>query len=171
MEVKVTKLTDVKLMGKAIESTVLKDIHSSMSLSDMYQCRHSPMKTQLFWVELIDIYSYVSTHLVRHKIGVEHFVSSRREDRGGSKDDGRYSLVKHSMLLNASALIEMAEARLCFQASPDTTNVVMMIKKGVANVDAALSLHMVPRCVAVKQCRELRSCGYWEANKERICDE
>jgi len=160
--VRVEKLTDISLMRKAIEATVLKDMKSKMSLENIYKCRHSPIRTQLFWVEMEGIYSYVSTHLVRHSIGVTHFVSSRREDRGGDKGDGRYSLVNHSMLVNAEALINMSHARLCFQASTDTTKVMMEIRDAVSLVDIDLSDVMVPRCIYTKGCNELISCGYYK---------
>lgn len=165
MKVTVKKLTDVSLMRKAIESTVLGDIESKMSLEDIYKCRHSPIRTQLFWVEMEDIYSYVSTHLCRHSIGVTHFVSSRREDRGGSAGDGRFSLVKHSMLINAEALINMANARLCSKASPDTTSLMLDIKEGIGKVDKDLYKHLVPVCIDIGKCRELKPCGYLYRSK------
>jgi hypothetical protein len=166
MKVNVVKLTDIKLIHKAIESTVLKEMSSKLTLEQIYKCRHSPIRTQLFWIELNDIYSYVSTHLVRHSLGVTHFVSSRREDRGGSKGDGRYSLVKHSMLINAEALIAMSNARLCFQASPDTTAVFTEIKSCIQKVDPALDKYLRPRCLEIGRCRELRPCGFFNRSKK-----
>jgi len=162
MRVKVKKLTDISLMHRAIEATVLEEIDSKMSLEKIYECQHSPIRTQLFWIEITDVYSYVSTHLVRHNIGVTHFVSSRREDRGGSLDDGRYSLVKHSMLVNAEALINISRKRLCYKASTDTFQVMNEIKLKISGVDSSLAKFMVPDCLYRQGCHELKSCGYWE---------
>ena len=45
---------------------------------------HSPIRLLTFTVRITDLPYWVSVHLVRHKIGVEHFVKTQRSDRGGS---------------------------------------------------------------------------------------
>ena len=41
----------------------------------MLKAEHSPIRTLMFTIRLTIPY-FVSTHLVRHKIGVEHYVQS-----------------------------------------------------------------------------------------------
>jgi len=166
MNVKVTKLSTVEDMHRAIESTVLEDMDAKISLEKMYDCEHSPIRTHLFLVEVTDVYSYLSTHLVRHSaVGQQHYVSSRREDRGGGGEDGRYSLVKHMMILNAQHLIDMSRKRLCYQSSTDTFRVMHEIRMKVSGVDPALAKFMMPNCEYRRGCHELKSCGYYKEDK------
>lgn len=86
MRVEVTKLTDIDLMREACDATrkVGTDSFrpSTMSLKRMYQCEHSPARTQLFKIRLEGIPTFVSVHLVRHSAtGQQHFVESNRDDR------------------------------------------------------------------------------------------
>jgi hypothetical protein len=160
MEIKVTKITDVTLMQKACSYTINKE--SKMSLNKIYKTEHSPLRTQMFVVEMIDIPTFVSVHLVRHKIGVEHFVKSNREDRPGfSGDLGREQPVNHMMLLNAQALIQMALKRLCSTTHAKTKEVIEKIKYLVEQVDPDLAKYMVPQCIYRGGiCQELMCCGY-----------
>lgn len=46
---------------------------------------HSPIRTLMFTVRM-EIPYYVSVHFVRHKVGVEHYVRSQRNDRQSDYD-------------------------------------------------------------------------------------
>ena len=49
---------------------------------------HSPIRRMKFYWRWIDLKSWVSVHLVRHKFGIDHFVSTQRTDRTGiNRDD------------------------------------------------------------------------------------
>ena len=159
MRITVEKITDVELMREACSFTI--DAPSRAGLRTMYRCEHSPIRTQMFVVRMYDIPTFVSVHLVRHKIGVEHFVKSNRDDRPGySGEIGREHPVNHMMLINAAALIQMARKRLCGQASTKTQEVVGAIRSGVGAVDPDLALHMVPECrYRNGYCPEIKSCG------------
>ena len=160
MEIKVTKLTDEALLRKACSYTI--NAESKAILGKMYKCEHSPIRTQLFVVEMIDIPTFVSVHLVRHHVGIDHFVKSNREDRPGySGDSGRLQPVNHMMLVNAQALINLARKRLCFQAHRETVKVMQAIKTEVAKVDQDLANRLVPDCLYRNGCNELKSCGYF----------
>lgn len=162
MNITVEKLTDVGLMQEACEFTMNHKGSSSISLENIYQCEHSPMRTQLFIIRMYGIPAYVSTHLVRHSaVGQQHYVGSHREDRGGAVGADRYTPVDHMMVLNAQHLVDMSHQRLCFKASSDTTQVMMKIAEGVADVDPDLNGVMVPKCHYLDRCPELKSCGYW----------
>lgn len=81
MEVKVTKLTDLSLLQKANSFTTGRD--SKMDLAKAYKLGHSPIRTQLFWIEMRDIPLFVTSHLVRSHVGIQCFQLSKRTDRGG----------------------------------------------------------------------------------------
>lgn len=161
MPTKVTarKLTNEYLMQEVCGDTTGKE--SAVSLAKMYAAEHSPIRTQLFAVKMVGVPTFVSVHLVRHKIGVEHFVRSNREDRGGADDVTRETPVTHSMIVNAAALIQIARKRLCHQAHTETTRVVGLIKRAVARVDPHLADVMVPECIYRGGiCHELRQCEH-----------
>lgn len=164
MNIKITKLTDEALMRKACKFTI--SAESSMTLDKIYRCEHSPMRTQIFVVEMFDIPTFVSVHLVRHAQGVTHFVKSNRDDRPGySGDAGRMQPVNHMMLANAQALVNMARKRLCAKAHKETVNVMLHIRKAVGQVDPSLASFMVRECEYRNRCNELKTCGYFKERK------
>lgn len=81
MKIKVEKLTDASLLRRANAFTT--GHNSKMSLAKAYCYQHSPIRTQLFWVECYGIPLFVASHFVRHNVGVQFFQLSKRPDRGG----------------------------------------------------------------------------------------
>lgn len=81
MKIKVEKLTDVDLLRKANSFTTGRD--SKMSLRKAYASMHSPIRTQLFFIEMEDIPLFCASQFVRSKVGVEWWQRSKRTDRGG----------------------------------------------------------------------------------------
>lgn len=81
MNVTVTKLTDVELLRKANSFTTGHE--SKMTLAKAYAYQHSPIRTQLFWIECREIPLFVASQLVRSHVGVQFFQLSKRTDRGG----------------------------------------------------------------------------------------
>lgn len=159
MEIKVEKLTDLSLLQRACAMTMGRP-SSKATLEALYDCEHSPIRTQLFWIEMCDIPSFVSVHFVRHKVGVEHFVRSLRDDRGGTGSEGRNTPVNHAMLINAAALIQMARKRLCTGSHTDTRKIMQVMCSKIAEVDPALAHFLVPECdYRGGVCHELKSCG------------
>ena len=163
MRVNVTKLTDIDLAQRACQYTLHSHNTTKIGLRKLYGAEHSPSRTQMFWVELDGIPSYVSTHLVRHKIGVEHFVSTNRLDRGASFVANRNTPVNHAMLLNAQALINMARKRLCTNAEEITRKTMGYIKDAVKKCDPDLAEFMVVDCVYRGLCYEPKCCGLAES--------
>lgn len=160
MRIYIEKLTNVDLMRRACTFTTHGQVDSMMSLDKIYRCEHSPMRTQMFWIEMLAIPTSVSVHLVRHKIGVEHFVQTMREDRGAQTVADRNTLVNHAMLINAQEVINIARKRLCMAAHPKTRLTVEHIKDSLAPVDPDLARYMVPECVYRGDvCHELKPCG------------
>jgi hypothetical protein len=159
MRVTAEKLTSPQVMLDACNLTRKPGMApSKMTLRRIYQCEHSPARTQIFWIVMEGIPTFVSVHLVRHKIGVEHFVESNRDDRGGVEAD-RMTPVNHGMLINAVALMAMARKRLCFQAHPKTVAVMRRVRAAIQAVDPDLAEQMRPECCYRNRfCPELREC-------------
>ena len=157
MRVIVMKLTDVDLAKRACEFTLHRGALSTVNLKRLYASEHSPIRTQLYWIEMKNIPAFVSTHLVRHKVGVEHFVQTHRVDRGAEELANRETPVHHAMLINAQALINMARKRLCANASPETRLLMETIKN---QVEPELAPYLVPDCDYRGGCYEFKCCGY-----------
>lgn len=158
MKITATKITDESLMRRACEFTINKE--SKMSLEKIYKCEHSPMRTQMFWIEMFDIPTFVSVHLRTHSVGITHFVKSNREDRPGyTGDGGRRHPVNHAMLLNAESLINLSRKRLCNQAHAETIEVMKGIKEAIKDIDPDLYPRMVPNCEYRGACYEPNPCG------------
>lgn len=81
MNIKVRKLTCVELLREANSFTTNKA--SKMSLQTAYKTKHSPCRTQIFWIEMRDIPLFVASQLVRSHVGIQCFQLSKRTDRGG----------------------------------------------------------------------------------------
>lgn len=162
MKIVIQSLTDDALMRRACDMTRKAGmVPSKMTREKIYRCEHSPIRTIRFWIELIGIPSFISTHIVRHKHGVEHFVESNRDDRGGAGDDvvNRNTPVNHGMEINAQAIIQMARKRLCYASHTKTVAVFSRLRKAIGNVDPALADAMRPECVYRNGfCPELREC-------------
>lgn len=82
MKVEVEKITDVGLLRRANSFTTGRS--SKMTLAQAYRAGHSPIRTQLFWVECTDVPLFVVSQLVRSHVGVQFFQRSKRTDRGGA---------------------------------------------------------------------------------------
>ena len=79
--VTVRKVTDEELMRSACEMTFLGK--SNQSLLSIYKSEHSPVRTQMFWVEFKNIPLASSTHILRHHVGSTPYQLSCRDDRNG----------------------------------------------------------------------------------------
>lgn len=172
--VEVEKVTNRELAQRACGATI--DADSNITLDRLYQCMHSPMRTQIFYVSLYDIPSYVAMHLVRH-VTIVPFVKSNRSDRR-KKSDERLSLeiktvddlidtarnipVRMDFICNAEAMLNMSYKRLCYKSSRDTRWVMNAIRTEVQRVDYDLAYRMVPQCIKKRNCEELKTCGYFE---------
>ena len=81
MKINIQKLTNVDLLRKANSFTTGHESH--MTLATAYAYQHSPIRTQLFWIECREIPLFVASQLVRSHVGVQFFQRSKRTDRGG----------------------------------------------------------------------------------------
>lgn len=123
---------------------------------------HSPIRLIRFCWKWQSLKSWVSVHFVRHKIGIEHWVTTQRSDRTGVDRDSspQNAPVNHMCEANAQALINISRKRLCTQASPETRKAWQEVKDQVSEVDPVLSSVMVRECVYRGFCPEMRCCGY-----------
>ena len=130
----------------------------------MLEAEHSPIRTLMFTVRM-ELPYWVSVHFCRHKYGVEHYVSSQRNDRQKAYDRTtapQGATVTHVMDVNAQELIQMARMRLCGQASVETRMVMAEIRDKVLETNPEFADFLVPKCVMRKGCNEFVPCGYWK---------
>lgn len=123
---------------------------------------HSPIrKLKVSW-RWQDLKYWVSVHLVRHKFGIEHFISTQRSDRTNINRDElpQSNLVNHECEANAQALINISRKRLCNCASKETREAWQLVKDEVKKVEPELAKCMVKECVYRGHCYEMFSCNY-----------
>lgn len=133
----------------------------------LLKSEHSPARTLMFTIKLTIPY-YVSVHYVRHKFGVEHFVTSQRNDRQNNYDRTKApqdTEVTHIMDINATELIFMSHRRLCAQADPFTRTVMKEICDQISEKCPEFKDLLVPQCEYLHECPEFFPCGHW---KERV---
>lgn len=128
----------------------------------LLMAEHSPIRLLTFRIRFTDIPYWVVMHLVRHKVGVEHFVSTQRTDRTGTDRSGlpQDNLVNYEMVADAQALINISRKRLCMCASPETRDAWMAVVEAIRKVEPELASCMVPECVYRGHCTEINGCGY-----------
>jgi len=128
------------------------------------KAEHSPIRTLMFTIRM-EVPYWVSVHFCRHKFGVEHYVSSQRNDRQDKYDRNEApqgASVVHVMDVNAQELMQMARMRLCGQASPETREVMAQICIEVTKTNPEMWEFLVPKCAAHGGCNEFRPCGYYK---------
>lgn len=133
---------------------------------------HSPIRRMKFYWRWKDLKSWVSVHMVRHKIGIEHWVSTQRPDRTDNQDIDRDrllqgALVNHACEADAQALINISRKRLCNCASEETRLAWKAVKEKVAETEPELSSCMVRECIYRGFCPEMFSCGYYKTDEYR----
>ena len=135
---------------------------------------HSPVRKLCFNWKWVDLPYWVSVHFVRHKFGIEHFVSTQRTDRTGTpRDSSRQDApVMHECFANAQAVMFISRRRLCGQASPETRAAWKLVVDEIAKTEPELAVCCVPECVYRGFCPEFKSCGFcgtqaWKEAVER----
>lgn len=143
---------------------------TTMTLEKIYNTLHSPARTQWFKIKLYDIPQSVSVHFVRHNVGgVLHFVRTKRPDRNPNGTEKQMTLkdyralpTDHLMWINAESLINLAHKRLCFKSEKPTVEVMRVIVNTMYTVDPDLFPHLVPQCIHLNKCPELKTCGFFK---------
>lgn len=128
---------------------------------EILHARHSPIRTLMFTIKMTIPY-YVSVHFTRHKFGVEHYVTSQRNDRQDSYDRTKApqdAPVVHIMDVNAEELMFIMRRRLCNQADPTTQAVAKLIRNKVLELNPEFSKELYPPCVVDRNCSEMYPCN------------
>lgn len=135
---------------------------------NMLLAQHSPIRQLMFRWRWVDIPYWVSVHLVRHSVGITHFVRSQRTDRTGvSRDElPQNAPVIHECLANAEAIMFISRRRLCMQASKETRDAWSMFLTELQIADPVLASCCVPECIYRGFCPELKPCGMAKNNLE-----
>ena len=138
---------------------------------------HSPIRQLLIKWKWNDLKYWVSVHLVRHKLGIEHWVKSQRPDRltgtQVNRDDAPQStLINHEIEANAQAVINISRKRLCNMAMPETREAWMTGLESMKESEPEVYDVCVPECIYRGHCYEYTSCGYHktEAYKIRLAE-
>lgn len=151
---------------RSARTTISKD-GSGVYPSDAWKkqillAEHSPIRRIRFSWRWENLKSWVSVHFVRHKVGIEHWVSTQRTDRTGIDRDAKPqdAPVIHECEADAQALINISRKRLCSQAAKETREAWQEVKNEVEQKDRVLASVMVRECVYRGFCPEFKSCGY-----------
>ena len=128
----------------------------------MLLARHSPIRDLRIGYYL-EIPYWVSTHLVRHHIGVEKYVQTQRNDRQTKYDrhNARQGeMVKMIMDFNGESIQTFMHKRLCNQASEETRIIANMMKECLLEKCPEFADMLVPACAYNNGvCREIYPCN------------
>ena len=122
---------------------------------------HSPIRTLMFTIKMYIPYCN-SVHFVRHKYGVEHYVTSQRNDRQNNydRDEAKQSeFVTHIMDINAEELMFMISKRLCGQADERTRYIAKKIRDAVIKTNPEFEAFLHTPCYLTKTCNEFSPCN------------
>ena len=164
MRVEIVQLTTEELLNE-VASASSGGKKPKISLKKWLRCEHSPIRALSFKVTLHDVPTFVSVHLARHSIGVSHYVESNREDlqvlyKKEQKEADRMTPVKHTMILNAQALINICRKRLCLKSHKTTVSTILALKKEMRKVNPVMADFMVVECVYRNGlCPEISKCS------------
>jgi len=138
-----------------------KEISSAWKTKILYS-EHSPIRQLVVKWKWHDLKSWVSTHLVRHKYGIEHYVSTQRSDRTKVNRDSltQDALVVHECHANAQAIINISKVRLCKQASIETRVAWQTFLDVLEVYEPELVSACVPTCIYRGFCPEFKSCRF-----------
>ena len=128
----------------------------------MLRCEHAPIRQMSISAKWTDLPYWVSVHMVRHKIGIEHFVRTQRSDRAGEDRNckSQDAPVEHEILATYQAIITISRKRLCTSASRETREAWKLLLDEIRKLDPELYDACVPECEYRGWCMEYKSCGY-----------
>lgn len=147
---------------------IKKEINSSWK-KRILLCEHSPIRENFISWAWYGIKSWISVHFVRHKFGIEHFVTTQREDRTGkNRDEKKQSeFVNHRATANFQAIISISRKRLCKQAHKETRDTWKLFLEKIKIKQPELYSVCVSECLYRGFCPEFNPCGYSGTEKYR----
>ena len=137
---------------------------SSVWKRKMLLSEHSPIRQLSVKWKWKNLKYWVSVHFVRHKIGIEHFVSTQRTDRTGKNRDRSFQSapVTHECIADAQSIINISRKRLCLLASKETTVAWKAFLKELKKKEPELVSACVPECIYRGFCPEIKSCNFYQ---------
>jgi len=157
----------VKQLALSTIGKNIKNEPTSQWKKQILLCEHSPIRNiTLSWC-WENLKSWVSVHLVRHKIGIEHYVKTQRTDRTGIDRDNlpQGNLVSHTCVANAQAIITISRKRLCTCASVETREAWQEFIFSFKDNENELYSVCVPECIYRGFCPEFSCCGFVNTQK------
>ncbi len=138
-------------------------------IRSLLTARHSPIREMVFGYVIRNVPYWVSVHLVRHHVGFQPYVESQRNDRQNKYDRTKApqdAPVTMRISINAEALMNLANKRLCMKASPETREVVQKMCDLAEKAVPELKGLLVPMCEYHGGiCDEIQGCGKYEHRK------
>lgn len=123
--------------------------------------KHSPIRRLLF-AFYIECPYWVSVHLCRH-VHAQAYVQSQRNDRQSEYDRNTAPQNEPVCMIwdmSAEELMNIANKRLCYKASPETRLIVQEMCRQVIELLPEFKDVLVPNCVACGGlCKEMQPCG------------
>lgn len=174
MHVEIIKLTSWENVKEAALATIGKkyagaEITASWK-KKILLAEHSPIRALLFEINLYNVPYFVSTHFVRHSVGITHLVTTQRSDRTGIERSElpQGALVNHKMIINSQAIITISRKRLCSMADKETVKVWKKVKAKMSDIEKELAECMVKECSYRGFCPEFVSCMACNNNADEI---
>ena len=136
------------------------------------KARHSPIRSVIYRVYIEGVPEWVQTHLVRHHIGIEKYVTTQRVDR--TNDTRPRSELPQGecktmlMDINAEAMMNISKKRICRLASKETRYIWEQVLIALHDIDPVLWNLCHPDCIWFGFCPEMKSCGYVQTNDAKI---
>lgn len=127
---------------------------------------HSPIRKLKISAKWYGLKYWISTHIVRHKISIEHFVSTQRDDRTDVDRNKKPqdALVDHEIEANAQSVINISRRRLCKKSHKETRDTWITFLDGFKDDEPELRSACVPECIYRGHCFEFDSCGYYKTD-------
>lgn len=190
MRINVEKVTDERIMREACEMTFLgksKMTLKRMYACEHSPCRTQIFWVRLYDIPLFCSTQLLRHHVgsqpfqltcrpdrkggnnhFQEKIGqvIDYINHGRNEEAIAilnwlEYNADRYTKVNLGLFLNAQSLIDMAQERLCSNASPETREIFKAIKAEIEKVDPDLALFLVPSCIYRGGiCNRIQKCGF-----------
>ena len=129
---------------------------------------HSPIRRMSVDVLFTDLPSWVATHLTRHHVGVEKWVTTQRSDRINKNRDEipQGALVNMVMYMNLQAVISISRKRCCDGASKETNQAWELFLAELFKVMPEMKPFCLRECEYRGGCTETFSpCGFMEMKK------
>jgi len=133
-----------------------KDIPSQWK-KDILRSEHSPIRELKIRFKIKELMRWISDQIVRHKMGVEHYVGTMRSDRGNKprEEQTMADLTDIMQSYNAQSFTNFARTRLCVGCvNKETRELTKEIVQAVGELEPEVAFYCVPSCIYRGACKE-----------------